>query len=238
MLYIITGEYGARIDKINKDILSVRKEGDTVERIESSKFDEMPISETTKQGSMFGNKSFFVFTDLLSLKDREEKLLDHAKDMVESNNVFILHETKILKLILNKLEKAGGEIIEIKKEKLEGKRKVYQDEPFNLFLLTEALGEKNKKKLWILFREAVEKGSPIEEIHGLLNWQVKNMIMVKTEDGNPDMHPFAYRKTSQFAKNFEMQDLQKLSGDLVRIFHERETGIPLEMKIEGFILDL
>lgn len=237
MLYIIVGEYEKRIKEIEKILDTNREEGDKVLRLEGSEFDALPVEDSIAQESMFGDKAIYILSGITDTATRLEKFTDNLAGFVSSENIFILHEDKIAKPVQTACKKAGGEIIEIKKEE-KGKRRAYEDEPFNLFLLTDALGKRDKKNLWILYRQAADQGAPIEEIHGLFNWQVKNMIMVQVEKGNPGMHPFLYQKTAQFARNYTLEELRALSLELVRIFHERETGISMEIKLEEFILAL
>jgi len=222
---------------IDENVLSLRVGGDETIRIDKKEFSEYTFEDASSALSMFGNKKIIILADIMDKKSLQEKVLENAQEMLSSGNIFVVHEKKILKPILTKLEKVGAEIHTIKKEAI-GKRVAYSDEPFNLFLLTDALGNKDRQKLWLLYTEAIQKGAPVEEIHGLFNWQVKNMLMVSISKENPGMHPFVYKKTLSFAKKFTPQELKEISSKLVQVFHDREMGIPLEVKLEQFVLGL
>lgn len=236
MLHIITGKYNDRMEAIDK-ILSKQGSSSQTLRIDRKDLEEYSLPLLATESSMFGDKKIIILSDVFGTESDREEILSLAEEFAKSTNVFIIHEKKILKPTLTRLEKAGGRVHRTTKPDTK-KRGAYDDEPYNLFLLTDALGARDKKKLWILFNEAVYYGAPIDEIHGLLNWQIKNMIMVTTAKENPGMHPFVYQKTSKSAKNFTLRELQELSSRLVTTFHDRETGIPMEIKLEQFVLEL
>lgn len=52
-------------------------------------------------------------------------------------------------------------------------------EKFNNFLLANAFGARDKRGLWIYYRQAVEKGVGLEELVGVLFWKIKDTILKK-----------------------------------------------------------
>ncbi|MEK7177006.1 MAG: hypothetical protein AAB719_01790 [Patescibacteria group bacterium] len=112
---------------------------------------------------------------------------------------------------------------------------------FNIFLLTDALGAKNKKEAWTLYQKALLAGVSPEEIFFKLFWQVKSMLIVSKVKtvSETDMKPFTYNKSKSFLKNFKQEELEQISEDLVTgfILARRGEG-EIETLIEKLLLKL
>ena len=106
---------------------------------------------------------------------------------------------------------------------------------FNIFVLTDALGARNKKEAWILYQKALAAGVSADEIFFKIFWQVKSMLLAsKTKSvAETDMKPFPYNKAKSYAKNYSQEELENLSESLVEGFllargGEGEIGTLLE----------
>lgn len=112
---------------------------------------------------------------------------------------------------------------------------------FNIFALTDALGSKNKKEVWILYQKALAAGVSAEEIFFKIFWQVKSMILAsKTKDvAETDMKAFPYNKAKSYAKNFSQVELENLSQNLVEgyLLARRGDG-EIETLLEKILLGL
>lgn len=179
------------------------------------------------QAGLFGDKEIYVIHSLARTLDIKNLLEGYAT----SDNIFIFSEDTVTKPIIKVFEKHEANIQDF------GKEEKKKENKFNMFSLTDALGSRDKKNLWLLFQDAVKNGSP-EEIHGILFWQVKNLALVKTSTINPGMNPFVYQKTSRYASKFTLEEIQKMSRDLVHMFHNRDTYSTLDIELEKFILAL
>ncbi|MEX0933331.1 MAG: hypothetical protein WDZ74_01120, partial [Candidatus Paceibacterota bacterium] len=88
-----------------------------------------------------------------------------------SENIFLVLEEKLLKksfeLLKQNAERTSEDKDAVPKEKKD----------FSAFSLAEALCARNKKTLWTLFREAVQRGCKLEELHGILFWQMKTIVL-------------------------------------------------------------
>src|SRR3989338_6056678 len=105
---------------------------------------------------------------------------------------------------------------------------------FNIFALTDAIGGRNKREAWMLYRKALASGQVPEEIFYRIFWQVKTMLLAcctKSAE-EADMKPFPYSKAKSFLKNFKPNELEKLSEALVVGYHQARRG---EEEIETFI---
>lgn len=179
------------------------------------------------QTGLFGDREMYIIHSLARTLDIKKILEEYTA----SENIFIFSEDTITKPIAKIFEKHESKIHDF------GKEEKIKKQEFNMFSLTDALGVRDKKNLWLLFRQAIQKGSP-EEIHGILFWQIKNLALVKTSATNPGMNPFVYQKTSGYATKFTLEEIQKMTRDLVYIFHNRDSHSTLDIELEKFILAL
>ena len=112
---------------------------------------------------------------------------------------------------------------------------------FNIFTFTDAVGSRQKKQAWILYRKALSIGIPAEEIFYKLVWQIKSMLIVsKTKNvGETDMKTFPYNKAKSFLKNFKPDELEALSEGLVVGYSLIRRGEgEMEMFVEKILLSL
>ena len=218
MLYIL---FGSDTDKARikaKELyegLLKKKPDASFFKFESENFDTRSLQEKIESQGLFEQK-FIVFLDrVFQNTEAKEWVVDKRKEIAESQNIFIMLESKIDKATLTKLEKVSEKVhaydLAVEKTK---------KEEFNIFSLTYAFAAKDKKKLWILFCKAMDEGKSAEEIHGVLFWQLKNML-----------------KTPRAPYTFP--ELQKLSSYFVEIYHEAHRGsYDLMGRLEQMILVL
>ncbi|MFT7328348.1 MAG: hypothetical protein ACI870_000539 [Crocinitomicaceae bacterium] len=225
MLYLLHGKSEERKKYIRNlaTELSLRPQHIYDNDIQSIEIENLVSVQT----GLFGDKEFYVIHSLARTLDIKNLLEEYAS----SENIFIFSEDTVTKPILSLFEKHKSTIEAF------GKEEKKKDNKFNMFSLTDALGTRDKKNLWLLFQEAVKNGSP-EEIHGILFWQVKNLVLVKTSQSNPGMNPFVYQKTSGYAAKFTLEEIKKMSRDLVHMFHNRDSYSTLDIELEKFILNI
>jgi hypothetical protein len=160
--------------------------------------DELASLASTQ--ALFGGPRTFVFVGAL-LGARGEEFLDFAKAFAESEHEFIFEEEKLLKRETDIVTKAGGKV-----EKVESAKK---DRGFDPHGLTFALGNKDKKKLWLGLSAALREGEKPEAISGLLAWKAR-----------------------------QMKDIP-LSHEIVSLYHDSHRGMgDLELLLEKFALGL
>ena len=225
MLYLLHGKSDKRKEYINT---LVQKYSLVPQHIYDNDIQEKQLIQVVStQTGLIGDKECYVIHDLARMLDLKSLLAGFA----ESENVFVFSEDTVTKPIIKIFDKYNAEIHDL------GKEEKARKEEFNMFSLTDALGARDKKKLWLLFQEAVQKGSP-EEIHGILFWQLKNLALVKSSSQNPGMNPFVYNKTSGYAQKFSDQEIKKFIQDFTHMFHNRDTYSTLDIELEKFILAL
>lgn len=112
---------------------------------------------------------------------------------------------------------------------------------FNIFAFTDAVGARQKKQAWIIYRKGLSVGISAEEIFYKLVWQVKSMLIAsKTKNvGETDMKAFPYNKAKSFLKHFKPSELETLSENLVTGYYLARRGEgEMEILIEKILLSL
>lgn len=182
-----------------------------------------------------------------------EYIVDRLKEIAGSENVFIFVETKLKADVLVKFKKAAQKTIEAKSSlettseagsvstSTAGKKgaRAGAGSDFNVFALTDAFGTRERGRAWSVFQKALMNGSEPEELHGLIFWQLKTILIASGTASATDagLKPFVYSKAKGFARNFSPDELRNMSGDLVSLYHEsRLGGSPLDLALERFLL--
>lgn len=171
-------------------------------------------TESFYSGSgLFFVKCVVVFTNILEKEETLEFVLEKLDLMGKSDNSFVFLEGKLNKPILDAFKKARAEINAFEAPKEE-------TEKFNNFLLANALEDRDKLNLWIYFRQAIENGTEMEPLIGILFWKAKDMILKKN-----------FRKFSE-------TELKNFSAKLSYLLPEaRKEGKDAESVFEQFLLD-
>jgi len=193
------------------------------------------IDSLIQSSGLFENKYIVVFDKVLENKEHQDSLPKKFKEISNSENIFIFLEGELTKKILSRFEKWSAKIqkfdlgVEPKEEK------------FNMFALTDALGKRDRKNLWVLYRKALNSGALPQDVHGILLWQIKNLLMVKTTSNvrGLGLNPFVLRKALSFMKNYSEEELKKLSMSLIVMHHDTRRGIvELNNSLERFLLSV
>ena len=211
MLYVFYGQESNKAhDKaqgLAKQLLQ-KKPDASFFNLDVETWSENKLLELIESQGLF-EKKYIVSVDARSFsKEYMDGLVEKLSFMQESSHIVIVVLGKIDVKSLKTFSKYAEKIQEFKGVETEEKRD---------FRMTDALGSRDKKKLWVLYREAMDQGKEIEEIHGLLYWQVKNMISAyvsKTAD-EAGLKPYPFSKSKQSSKYYSLKDLQTLSSNMV-----------------------
>lgn len=150
---------------------------------------------------MFGGARTFLLNNAL-YGDRSEEFVDMADALAESPHTFVFEEEKLLKAERTALEKVGAKVEEAKKVATKEWR-------FDQHGIAMALGNKDKKRLWLGLMAAFSAGEKGEAVAGLMAWKAR-----------------------------QMKDVG-LSRALVKLYHESHRGAgDLELLLERFALKL
>ena len=239
--------YGTDTDKIRKisrkhlDTLIGKRPDAEFFKMDEETFDEAKFEELIFSQGLF-DKKFIVHLDRALLnKDAREFIVKHLSELAESENAFVITESKLAKPTFEKIKK-----VSFKTEVFKAPISAIANKPeFNIFSLADALGRKDKKTAWVLLYKALRAGITPEQIHGTVFAQIKNMAFIKhaeeekVKTSELGLHPFVVKKTMGFTKNFSQEELEKLSRKLVTIYHDaRRGGDELPVALEKFMLSL
>lgn len=160
------------------------------------------------------------------------ELLDHLPTLADSAHTFIIIEGSLLAAAKKKFSKQADSVEEFKGG---------GEERFNVFGLSEALARRDKKGLWLLLRQAILAGIPLEEIVGILWWQLKTLRLVSLTDSAEaaGLKPFVYQKAKRALSKFSKAELTKLSQALLELQHKSRLGeCELDIALERWVLQM
>lgn len=237
MIYLIQGsdfiKTRHKYDSLIESLL-LRKLDSLAWKIDSENFSEEKFKELIVSQDLFAHKYIVGCDHLIGDKKSQEFILANLEEIKLSANVFLILEDvlddKILKQIRKYVEKD-----------LSYDRKIGEEKKFNIFSVTDALGEKNRKKLWILFQEALRSGIPVEDLFWKFQWMLKHLLFFKKSKklDKSELKGFARSKIERYTRNYQTEELEKLSNQLVDSFHlVRQGEGELETELEKFIFGL
>ncbi|MBI5139811.1 hypothetical protein HZA26_04385 [Candidatus Nomurabacteria bacterium] len=216
MIYLFAGDDVQNKHKAYAKFLSSIKKGTEVFFISRNDFNKAQIENFYSGVGLFFSKCVVIFSGALEREEIRDFVLEKLELMVKSENDFVFLDGKLNKSVLDVFKKikpsqAEINIFELPKIKLE---------KFDNFLLANAFGEKDRLKLWLYFRMAVDRGVMMEELSGVLFWKAKDM-MIK----------------NNFNK-FSEKELQKFTSKLAYLLPEaRSSGLDAETVFEQFLLE-
>ncbi|HET8574644.1 MAG TPA: hypothetical protein VFM02_00525 [Candidatus Paceibacterota bacterium] len=240
MLYFL---YGSDIAKRKARRLALlhalqnkRPDAEVFER-EPEGFEEKDLDELLWSQGLFERKCIVIGKGFFSTEETKKIFQEKLGAIAESPNVFLLEESSVLKPMLQKIEKHAERIFHTGDAVLQTKNQ----SAWNGFALADALGNKDKKKLWVLYRQAVRAEVSSEEMHGMLFWQVKTLLLAEgtKSAGEAGLNPYPYQKAKGFLKHYSPEELREISSKLVSLYHDAHQGKgDLENTLERMILDL
>lgn len=216
MLYFF---YGTDIDKARAkshdliDSLRKKKPDASFFIINSENFNKSIIQEYIGGQGLFSNKYIILLDRVCEKKDIKDELIDLIKDISESENIFVILESKLDKATATKIEKKSDKFL-----KFDSTEKVVKSE-FNAFGLADAFASKNRRDAWILYRRSIDGGEAPEALHGMIFWKLKTLLL---SGGN---------------SNWKKEDLIISLEKLIDMYHLSRRGEgELETSLEMFIL--
>ena len=178
---------------------------------ETLRGDELSISSLEGKASeetLFGDTRAYVAEGEIDESFAKE-LVSIAGLLLSSSHLFVF-EAEGGAPLLKLLEKTKGEIIKVKAPP--------KEKTFDVFSLSNAYANKDKKKLWLLLQEAYEAGIAPEALVGILSWKARTVLAQK---GAKDEKAVAQ------------------SSALVSMYHDAHRGEgDLSLLLERFVLSL
>ncbi len=223
MLYLF---YGTNTDKTREEARSLvkkleekRPDAATISFSDET-FSSDALSYYVSAAGLFAPRQIVTLSKLLTHDEYGESVLDMLSDLAESENIFILVEGTLPTKIVAACERHAEKVVHFPSKEKEGSA----EKPFSIFTLTDALGRRDKKNLWVLYQRALREGISPEDVHSVLLWQVKTILMA-SGGATKTMKPFVVTKAKSFLKNFSRGELENLSLSLVTLYHDARRGI-------------
>lgn len=235
MLYIVYGsDRNKTTDKTIGLIESLknRKPDASYFKITSDNLENFSLEELSGGQGLFEQKYIVFLFRILESGINFEYFEKYLEAMTESDNIFIWLEEDFDKKDLEKIKKVSKNITEYSATE--------EARDFSLFNLCDAIGEKDKKKAWRLYIEAVENTAS-EEIYSMIMWQLKSMKIASSTKSVEEsgMKPFPYNKAKRFAKNFSEKELNQKIMNLLEVYYRARKGeMELQNGIEKFVLGI
>ncbi|MBC8465268.1 MAG: hypothetical protein H8D63_02765 [Parcubacteria group bacterium] len=246
MFYIITGndiEKGRAKLKALRATLEKKRPDAAVFVIDDESFDVSRMAELIGGQGLFDEKYIVILDRVLGHPEAADFLASHIQTITDVAHVFVLYSEKIDAKTKKTLEKHAHDVFVFEKKK--GAVPETHDAygamcaAFNPFALADAVATRDKKRAWTLFQQASLCELPMEEIHGIVAWQVRAMVAASRAKSAEEsgLKPFVYGKAKRAAERFSDTELAALSSSLISVYHEGHGGgMPLKEGLEQWIL--
>ncbi len=113
---------------------------------------------------------------------------------------------------------------------------------YNPFVLQDAVGEKNIKKMWIEYEKLRLAGIEAEELIHKIVSKVRDMLAISKGVSKDDLNiknDFPYSKSKRDARNWKEENLKNFYTKLVSIYHRsRMGGGELDIALEKTLLSI
>lgn len=237
MLFVFYGTNTKKVaDQASRLVANLlkKKPDAQVFSFEGENMSESDLDELIEAQGLFVEKHVVVIKRAFSVVESRDMVLARLKQFASTPNIFVIIEDKLLaehKKAFAKHAEKIEEHTQAKVEKIE----------FNVFALADALGEKNKQRLWTGYIEALRAGNEVESIQGTLHWAVKAMLASAHSESPEEagQKPYSYNKFKRFAKNFSEEELKGLSRSLISLYHDARRGkVELKTGLERWILTI
>jgi hypothetical protein len=170
MIYLFTGDDTKKKNIAYEKLLKTFEGKVEIFSIGKNDFNPVQVESFYSSSGLFFSTCVVVLNNIFEREEARDFLLKKIGEMRESENVFIVLESKLKKTEIDIFtkKKAIVNIFELPKSK---------KEKFDNFLLAYDLEKRDKLNLWIHFRQAIDKGVGMEELIGILFWKAKDMIL-------------------------------------------------------------
>lgn len=202
----------------------------TTYRLEPDQYEVGQLASASATVSLFASEAIYLI-DMPSLAEPfAEELLAVTAALQSSAHHFIVIEKSVLAAQKKVFAAAGATLHELKRP---------AQAAFNPFSLAEAVAQKDKRALWLLLQEAKENNSPVEEIIGILWWQIKTLYLASltataTEAGVKD---YPYNKAKRALAQFKPGEVETLALSLLTLYHEGHSGRrDIDLALEEWVL--
>ncbi len=230
MLYLFYGDF----DEVRKSLSKKIKELGLASSVSlsSESFVNGTLDHYIENQDLFSDRTAIILPHFLEDRKIASLLGERLVGMRRSENVFFLLEREVSESVLKGVKEVAAETVLCPA--------LSRDEPeFNVFSLTDAFLEKDKRKLWVLYMHALRAGVDPEEVYRVLFWQTKNLSIVSREKGPTGLKPFVEGKARKALSRFSLAEVQRILGRLLDLQIKARSGKgDFGIGLESFILSL
>ncbi len=236
MLYFLYGDVPKAAEKAKSmvDALLAKQPDAARFKIDSQNWSENEIEGLLDGQGLFSQRYIIELRHLFEKAETAESVISFLPEIAESENIFIWVDRDVDAKKIKEIEKHAAKVQQFSEDKKAEKP------TFNVFSLADAICERNKQKLWVLYRDALNYFPP-EEIHGTLFWQIKSLLLaIKTKNAEEaDMKAFPYNKAKAGAKKYSENEIEQLTTSLIEVSHEARRGKrDFEIALERWVLSI
>ena len=184
-------------------------------RLAHEELTDNALEDATLSGGLFVKRLLILIDDPFQEQDSENVLDDHLDALEVSDNAIVILAPKLATAKAKKL---------IAKAKVEYKYDLpaqagKRERGFNSGLVN-ALGARNREKLWLEINRALIAGDAPEMLHGLLHWKARDLMEKGSRSWNP-------------------RESRALSLSLIELLQSsRRGGLDLSLSLEKFALSI
>lgn len=227
MLYVLIG---TDFEKIKKRIAEIAKGHELVRFGEAAEPFANALSRLGASG-LFSRKVALHLDKPLEDADAKVLVLENAKAFANEEMPVILTASALDAETKKKIPKnASVEVFEAKTNEEAASQ--------STFALTDAYVKGDRKQTWVLYRRFIEGGASPEEIHGILSWQVRALVLASKAKNADEagLKPFVYTKAKSALSKMSTNP-ETISRELVSLYHQSRMGAgSLEDLLEMFLL--
>ncbi len=224
------------------DVIKVRTEAqkkatelagqDRYDTISDDALTDALLENLVGANSMFREREVYLLDTISKNTGSFEVLKNTLEEVKVSPNVFVIMD-----------EKLGVKDEKVFKEFAEGVEvfSLGAKKEFNIFGLTDALSNRDKKSLWILLTDAFREGKTSEEIIGTLMWQLKaiSLAFLTNSAEEAGLKPFVFDKAKRALRKYTEEEIKRITHELVLLYHEGHGGKRnIDHALEGWVLRL
>ncbi len=233
MIHIIYGTDTEKAgDQFRAFLTGLKKKNLDIHRVELEKFNFDDFNNLISGQGLFVSNYAVACVGLLSDENIYSQIENTLMDLKSSPNICVFYEYDLDKPTLANLKRFAEKIEEYKLPAVKA------GEAYNIFSLTDALGARDRKKLWVEMQKASLKGVVAEDIFWKFDDHLKKMMIVKTVNPKElNYHPFYLKKLVAQASKFSLEELKDLSQNLAKLYDQVRLGRKeLDLGLEAFCL--
>jgi len=231
MLYTFYGKNQSLVrEKARAHIKTLTENTADITRISDAEYTDGILNDLAEGVSLFGGEQVVLIETPSSAMEFKEAVLESLPLLKDSKNHFVITEGSLL---------AADKKVYAKYSDILEESASIAEEKYNVFALCDALLERDKKRLWMLFQET--EGIASEEIVGILFWQMKMLRLAERTDSPEEagQKSFTYNKAKRAVSKFAKGEVDALTKKLVLLYHEGHGGkVDMRFALEKWILQI